>query len=239
MGPHQRAPLQHFSYVAGVLQNCTGCQIPALMSYTKWVKGGSYYHLSIIKQGAIGFCQHLFYAEQPLPDVVQPSISAMESYQCSFEQGQKQLNQVRGNPAASPRELADAIKNLKKWLYRYEEYLDILIPVLGIRLMPPLWWQKRRLRRQRKGMKPKQGASGDSPRIPASWSDRVEEEEGTYRPLKRKKQEKGLGSGYSGPLPSFPLRSETLQKESTQRLQEAAAKQHTASSLMVHAIMAS
>ena len=75
----EACPMDFMAYIQDLFYQATGLHLDGLMSFTGWIKRGSYYHGIVARQGCLHECLHLMGAPLPRWPQVAPSESRRES----------------------------------------------------------------------------------------------------------------------------------------------------------------
>ena len=93
-------PMDFMAYVQDLFYQTTGLHLDGLVSFTGWIKKGSYYHGIVAQQGRLHECSHLTGAPLPRWPQVAPSKSCRESQMKSDAQAHSSSRPSVGAMAA-------------------------------------------------------------------------------------------------------------------------------------------
>ena len=93
-------PMDFMAYVQDLFYQATGLHLDGLVSFTGWIKKGSYYHGIVARQGRLHECSHLTGAPLPRWPQVAPSESHRESQMKSDAQAHSSSRPSAGATAA-------------------------------------------------------------------------------------------------------------------------------------------
>ena len=92
--------MDFMAYIQDLFYQATGLHLDGLVSFTGWIKKGSYYHRIVARQGCLHECSHLTGAPLPRWPQVAPSESCRESQMKSNAQAHSSSRPSAGATAA-------------------------------------------------------------------------------------------------------------------------------------------